>query len=125
MNNQTAYLTCKSEEYLHTTAIFGEIKKVILTDDFKGGFVRNIFGSTELDFSHAGLTGTAILDISQAFGEISITIPADWRLNLDFAQLFNGVEDLRERKNASPKTEKVLVLTGRSVFANVEILSSL
>ena len=52
-----------AEDYIQSTAVFSGIKKTILSKDFKGGKVSNIFGSTELDFTNAHLTGTALLDI--------------------------------------------------------------
>jgi predicted membrane protein len=125
MNQNLAYSATQSEAYINTTAVFGAIERTIVTDDFKGGSIRNLFGSTDLDFSNADLTGTAVLDIAQAFGEISLTVPHDWRVEFDFSQVFTGIDDLRERKTQPAKIDKLLVLKGRCLFAAVEILTSL
>src|ERR1700743_1592017 len=114
-----------AEDHLDATTIFGGIKKTILSKDFKGGKVSNWFGSTELDFTNADLNGVAILDISQAFGETSITIPADWRFETDTSQFFAVVDDFRDNVYQTSKTDKTLVIKGTSVFASVEILNSL
>ncbi|MFI5160376.1 MAG: LiaF domain-containing protein [Sphingobacteriales bacterium] len=112
-----------AEDYIHSTAVFAGIKKTILSKDFKGGKVSNIFGATELDFTHADLMGTALLDISQAFGEVSITVPADWRVEADVSQLMAVVEDFRNDVYRSKNSDKVLILKGISFCANVEIMN--
>ncbi|MDB5023212.1 MAG: hypothetical protein JWP78_967 [Mucilaginibacter sp.] len=114
-----------SEDHLSVSAIFSGIKKTILSKDFKGGKISNLFGSTELDFTHADLTGAAILDISQAFGETTLTVPNDWRIETDLSQLFAVVDDYRNNVYQTKKSDKVLVLKGGSVCASVEIQNSL
>ena len=114
-----------AEDHLNATAIFGEIKKTILSKDFKGGKVSNLFGTTKLDFTNADLNGIATVDISQAFGEIVITIPADWRIESDTSQFFAVVDDSRDNIYQTKKSDKTLLLTGYSVFASAEILNSL
>jgi predicted membrane protein len=125
MNNHSATVIPNTEDHLHETAIFSGIKKTILSKDFKGGKINNLFGGTELDFSHADLTGIAILDISQAFGETTITIPQDWRIETDLSQLFAVVDDYRNNIYQTKNSDKVLMLKGVSICGGVEILNSL
>ena len=122
MNYQSTVMP-NAEDYLQSTAVFSGIKKTILSKDFKGGKVSNIFGSTELDFTNADLTGTAMLDISQAFGEVSITVPTDWRIEADLSQLMAVVDDFRNNTYLAKNSDKVLILKGISFCGNVEIMS--
>jgi hypothetical protein len=122
MNFQSTVMP-NAEDYLQSTAVFSGIKKTILSKDFKGGKVSNIFGSTELDFTNADLAGTAMLDISQAFGEVSITVPTDWRVEADISQLMAVVDDFRNDVYRAKNSDKVLILKGISFCANVEIMS--
>ncbi len=115
----------RTEDHINTTAVFGEIKKTIITKDFKGGKVNNLFGTTKLDFTHTGLTGVAVLDISQCFGEVKVMVPSDWRIESDLSQIFAVVEDNRDNVYQTTKSDKVLVIKGTSVFAQVEILGCL
>ena len=115
----------RTEDHINTTAIFGEIKKTIISKDFKGGKVNNLFGTTKLDFTHTGLTGVAVLDISQCFGEVKVMVPSDWRIESDLSQIFAVVEDNRDNVYQTNKSDKVLVIKGTSVFAQVEILGCL
>jgi len=113
-----------SEDHLNVSALFSGIKRTILSKDFKGGKINNLFGSTELDFSNADLTGSATLDISQAFGETTITVPNDWRIETNLSQLFAVVDDYRNNVYQTKKSDKVLVIKGGSVCASVEIQNS-
>jgi hypothetical protein len=112
-------------DHLATSSIFSGIKKSVFSKDFKGGKVSNLFGSTEIDFTNADLNGTAILDISQAFGSTTITIPADWRVETDGSQFFAVIDDSRDHIYQTRSSDKTLVLKGLSMFASVEILNSL
>ena|SRR3569833_22381 len=110
-----------SEDYIVADTLFGSIERTVLSKDFKGGRIRNLFGGTELDFSQSELNGMAVLDISQAFGQTTITVPGDWRVVTDLSQVMAVVDDYRNDIYKSKSSEKVLVLKGTSFCANVEI----
>ena len=124
MNFQSTIIP-NTDDQITVNAVFSGIEKTILTKDFKGGKINNLFGSTELDLSNADLTGVAILDISQAFGEITLTIPSDWHVESDLSQLFAVVDDYRENKYRTRNSDKVLTLKGTSVCGSIEIHNSL
>jgi predicted membrane protein len=125
MNAQATTINSNVLDYLNTTAIFGEVKKTIISKDFKGGKINNLFGETTLDFTHADLSGIAMLDISQAFGEINITVPMNWRVETDISQFFASTEDKRQDVTLIKNSDKILVLTGTSAFAAINIISSI
>lgn len=125
MNILSGTITQNTDHSFNTTAIFGEIKRTILSKDFKGGIVRNVFGNTELDFTQADLTGVATLDISQAFGQVTIAIPIDWRVETEITHIASEMDDDRSYLTRTAKSNKVLVLKGLSVFAAVEIVNFL
>ena len=123
MTNTQASTTDNSEDYISSTAIFGGIKKTIISKDFKGGKVNNIFGETVLDFTYADIKGIAVLEISQAFGKTVVIVPGNWRLETDQTLLLATEEDKRNSdfKNIDP--DKVLIITGGSFFAVVTIVN--
>jgi hypothetical protein len=123
MNSSAQSTINDADNYLHTTAIFGGINRTVISKDFKGGSVTNLFGGTKLDFSYADLTGPAILDISQAFGETQITIPNDWRVETRVTHFCSVTEDNRQYSSLVNSNNKVLVLKGISTFAVVDILT--
>jgi hypothetical protein len=97
------------------------VKRTILSKDFKGGRISNVFGSTELDLSSADINGIAVLDLSLAFGEIVITVPCDWHIDADLSQFMATVEDNRDNVYQTTSTSKVLMLRGSSTCGLVEI----
>jgi predicted membrane protein len=112
-----------NEDQINSFTVFGEFKKRIVSKNFKGGTIKNLFGGTELDFTNADIDGVAILDISQAFGETKITVPKDWTVETRLSQLLAGVDDKRTSMENMPAKQKVLVLEGASVFAGINIRS--
>jgi predicted membrane protein len=112
-----------SENTINTTALFGGVQRTFLSKDFKGGKIRNFFSSTELDFTQADIRGIAELDISQAFGEITIAVPADWRVEADLAHICSVVDEDRAYDRRGYNSNKVLLLKGLSIFAVVDVVS--
>ena len=111
------------DEYLDAVSVFGGVKKTILSKDFKGGEVVNIFGGAELDFTQAEINGRVIIDITQIFGSTKIIVPSHWQVVSDIAAVFAGIDDKRMKSTAGLNTEKILVLKGVSIFAGVDIRS--
>jgi len=111
------------DDYLDAVSVFGGVKKTILSKDFKGGEIVNIFGGAELDFTQADINGRVIIDITQIFGGTKIIVPSHWQVVSDLAAVFASVDDKRMRTSASPNNEKVLVLKGVSIFAGVDVRS--
>jgi predicted membrane protein len=111
------------DDRLDTVSIFGGVKKKILSKDFKGGEIVNIFGGAELDFTLADINGRVVIDIVQIFGGTKIIVPSNWQVVSDLAAVFAAVDDKRIKTTASPDNLKILVLTGASIFAGVDVRS--
>jgi len=120
MNLQSTIIP-DTDNQININSVFSSIDKPMISKDFKGGKINNMFASTELDLSNADLAGMAVLNISQLFGEITLTVPSDWHVEVDISQLFATIDDYRENKYGLRSSEKVLTLKGTSVFANIEI----
>ena len=111
------------DDYLDAVSIFGGVNKTILSKNFKGGEIVNIFGGAELDFTQADISGRVYIDITQVFGGTKIIVPSNWQVVSDLAAVFAGVDDKRIRSTASSNNDKILVLKGTSIFAGVDIRS--
>lgn len=112
-----------NEDYLNSFSLFGDVKKNILSKAFKGGEIVNIFGGTNLDFSHADVNGRVIIDVVQLFGGTKLIVPPHWQLVSDIAPIFGGVSDKRIPDADLAASGKVLVLKGVSIFGGVDIKS--
>jgi hypothetical protein len=125
MNILSETIAQNADNYINTSTIFGDLKRTIISKDFKGGYVKNVFGNTELDFTHADISGPVLLDISQAFGQVTLAIPTDWQIDSDINHFASTMDDDRSYLIRTKRTGKVLVLKGLSVFAAVEIVNDL
>jgi len=112
-----------ADDYLDAVSVFGGVKKTILSKNFRGGEIVNVFGGAELDFTQANINGQVVIDITQIFGGTKIVVPPHWRVVPDLAAVFASVDDKRIRTNAAADSDKILVLKGTSIFAGVDIRS--
>lgn len=119
---------CKREEpsdedFLESTAIMAGVKKNVLTKNFKGAEITNVFGGTELNLTQADFEGKATLEITQVFGGTKLIVPANWEIRSgDMVTVLGSVEDKRPVP-PQPVNEgaKVLVLTGVIIFGGIDI----
>ncbi|MBS1531690.1 MAG: hypothetical protein JSU01_15395 [Bacteroidetes bacterium] len=111
------------DDFLDATSIFGGVKKTILSKNFKGGDVVNVFGGAEIDLTMADIDGKVVIEITQLFGGTKIIVPPHWQVVSNLSAVFAGVDDKRLRKPGSGDNNKVLVLEGISIFAGIEIRS--
>ena len=111
-----------NDNYINTTAIFGEVKKYVLSKDFKFGQVMNVFGRTTVDFCNADINGAVILDSTQLFGEIRIKAPANWHIVPEVTNIFVVVDDKRRNPTVNIDPNKTLILRGVGIFATIKII---
>ena len=112
-----------SQDYIDSVSIFGQIRKVILSKDFKGGDLVTIFGGNEIDFSKADVKGDVTLDVTQIFGGTKLILPSHWGVKTDMVAFFGGIEDKRRMTPGAESPTKLLILKGTSIFGGIEIRS--
>ncbi len=110
-------------DFLDSTCVFGGVRKVILSKDFKGGDITNFCGGSEIDLTQADIKGKVRLDVTQVFGGTKIIVPAHWEVKSEIVAIFGGIEDKRRVPTGVADPEKVLVLDGTSIFGGIEIRS--
>jgi len=110
------------EDYIDSTSIFGGIKKNVLSKNFKGGDIVNIFGGSEINLGQADINGRVELEVTQLFGGTKLVVPSNWEVKPEMTAIFGGIEDKRD-VSATSNPDKVLVLRGTSIFAGIEIKS--
>lgn len=115
--------TENTEDYLNTFSIFSSVKKNIMSKAFKSGEIVNIFGGTDIDFSHADISGQVVVDVVQLFGGTKLIVPPHWQVVPDIVQIFGGVNDKRIPNADVAASKKVLVLKGASIFGGIDIKS--
>ncbi|MBL0233378.1 MAG: hypothetical protein IPQ08_06905 [Chitinophagaceae bacterium] len=113
--------TWSKDDFVTSTSIFGGCKKNILSKNFQGGDIVNVFGGTELNLSQADIAGRVPLEMTTIFGGTKLIVPPNWSVQSEAVTIFGGLEDKRP---ASPESnDKILVLKGTVIFGGIEIKS--
>jgi predicted membrane protein len=110
-------------DYIDITAVFGGVKKNVLSKNFKGGDITSFMGGSEIDLSQADFTGTIKLDVTNVFGGTKLILPSTWEVQNDITAVLGGVDDRRQINGVTPDPNKVLMLDGVCVFGGIEIRS--
>jgi predicted membrane protein len=114
----------ESDELIDINCFFGGVKKNIISKNFKGGQIYNIFGGVDLDLSQSDIDGVYILDVTQVFGGIKIIVPSHWEIKSEVVSILGGFEDKRRNLSALNISEgKTLIIKGTSAFAGIDIKS--
>lgn len=108
-------------DVIDTTAIFGGVKKIVMSKNFKGGDVTTFMGGAEINLSQADCNGRVMIDCFNMFGGTKLIVPADWDVQSGLVTIFGGIEDKRQPGQVNPS--KVLYLDGTCIFGGVEIKS--
>jgi predicted membrane protein len=122
-DSHTAASDISSEDAIDAVSIFGGTRKNIISKAFKGGEITTFFGGTELNLMQADITGSATIEITQAFGGTKLMIPPHWNIKSEIVCVFGGISDKRPLSNDTPDSGKLLILKGTCVFGGIDIKS--
>lgn len=115
--------TFAAGDRLECTAVFCSLKRNVISKNFSGGELVNVFGGTCVDLSQADFQGTSIVELNILFGAVKLILPANWEVRTNIIHVFSGIEDKRNPQGIIPDSNKVLKLTGTVVFGGVELVS--
>ncbi len=110
------------QDVIDVTAIFGGVKKNVLTKKLKGGEIVTFMGGADINLTQADFQGKVIIDCFNMFGGTKLIVPADWDVQSQVVAIFGGVDDKRPPV-AHVDPNKVLYLDGTCLFGGVEIKS--
>jgi len=114
------------DDYIDSTVIFGNVKKHVISKNFKGGDTVTIFGGTEINLMQADVEGKIVLDMTQIFAGVKLIVPPNWEIQSDdLVAIFGAIEDKRPilADTSVVNAEKVLVLKGTCIFGGIDIKS--
>ena len=111
-----------NDDYIDINCIFSGVNKTVISKTFKGGRISCVFGGTELDLTKADIQGTAVLQLNEVFGGVTLVIPSNWTVRNNISGVFHGVDD-RRNNQVQNDSDKILLLQGSAVMAGVEIKS--
>lgn len=127
------YKYCDGHSYKETTSdsdrldfsvVFGNIKRNIISKDFKGGEMSIVMGGGELNLSQADINGVVNLEVNAVLGGARLVVPADWMIKSELSSVMGSVDDKRQiNTGISHDPNKVLRLEGNVVMGGIEIIS--
>lgn len=121
---QNSYSNYYSENYLRIDSIFGSAKKIILSKNFLGGTMTNIFGSTEINLLQADLNQPVVVDTFQLFGSTKIIVPPHWTVSTSVSSILSENDDRRKIINHNFDENRKMYITGTSIFGSITIKNS-
>jgi len=113
-----------SEDYIEANAIFGSVKKNIVSKNFTGGEINAIFGGCEINLMQAEIHGKVTLEMNQIFGGTKLIVPAHWEIQSELTAVLGSVEDKRPQvAKFGHENGDVLILRGAAIFGGIDIKS--
>lgn len=107
------------DAYAHS--VFSAVEKNIVARDFKEASADAVFGSVELDFTHADMASDkAYLNVNAVFGSIEVRTPSDWAVLVEANAVFGSCEN-KARPPLPSATPKTLIIRGDAVFGSIEV----
>jgi predicted membrane protein len=110
------------DNWLDVVTIFGNVKKLVYSKNFKGGDIVSIFGGTEINLTQADFNGNIVIELVQIFAGAKLIIPPHWQIRSEMVAVFGGIEDKRAPQT-NYDTDKVVILRGTTFFGGIEIKS--
>ncbi|MBC7947165.1 MAG: hypothetical protein H7Y42_04745 [Chitinophagaceae bacterium] len=111
------------DDFIESTCIFSGAKRVVLSKNFKGGEIVNVFGGCEVDLMQADMTTPAVLEVTAVFGGATLIVPSNWAIKSEAITIFGGISDKRRFNGVTEATTKTLILKGTLMFGGMEIKS--
>ena len=110
-----------NSEYIEINAVFGGVKKLILSKNFKGGEINSFMGGSELNLMQADIQQPIVLEVHNVFGGTKLIIPANWDVRNEVTAIFGGIDDKRSVNTGVPDEGKTLILKGACIFGGIEV----
>ncbi len=112
-----------TDNVLDIAAVFGSVKKTVMSKQFRGGEVVAVFGGAHVNLLHADMEGPVVIEVVNIFGGTTLLVPNNWEIKSEAVAIFGGVEDKRSIPHIPQVPDKTLILQGFSMFGGLEIKS--
>ncbi len=130
MENQSTYSTSTADtpvemhksDAIDVAAVFGAVKRLVVSKNFQGGEAVAVFGGVELNLIQSDIQHPIELETVAVFGGVKLIIPSNWTVRSEAVAIFGGVEDKRD-PNVIPDPNKTIILKGSTIFGGIEIKS--
>ena len=111
------------DDTIESVSIFGGVKKVITSKNFKGGEIVCFMGGAEYNLSQSDIIRPITIEIVQVFGGTKLIVPPHWEVRSESVAIFGGIEDKRPTQPGTFDPNKILIIRGTTIFGGIEIKS--
>jgi predicted membrane protein len=109
-----------SGDLMQHFVLFSGLETRHTNDHFRGGNVFTAFGGSEIDLRDATLAPEgAQMELTAAFGGITIIVPQSWKLHISGLPLFGGWSD--KTRNSSSAGGPEVVIRCLAMFGGIDI----
>lgn len=113
--------TKTSENTLTRVLIFSGINQKMFSENFKGGELVTIFGSSKIDLSEVKTKRKdPKLELVTVFGEIMIILPPNWKVKSEGVGILGTFDN--QTKQTTQKGPQIDI-EGASIFGSVKIIT--
>jgi predicted membrane protein len=90
-------ITTNTQDTVNYVAVFSGIETKNASQQFQGGYIAAFFGGTDVDLREANLSAEgATLELTTAFGGVSLKVPRHWKVVVTGVPVFGGWENSTE-----------------------------
>lgn len=112
-------LFVQMEHSFKSDIAFGNITKYVQCQALEEGVIENGFGSTTIYMDNARLNnGKAIIKVDNAFGEVKLFIPKEWRVLVEIERSLGSCDIYG---TCAEESENTLYITGECAFGVIKI----
>ncbi len=112
-----------TEDFIDTVSVFGNVQKIVVSKNFRGGEITCFMGGAEIDLTQADINGKVVLEVTCVMGGGKLIVPQNWEVKSEISAVFGGIEDKRQVRGNVVDFNKVLVLKGTVFMGGIEIRS--
>jgi hypothetical protein len=110
------------EDEVNAVGVMGAAEEKITTQALKGGYLRAVMGSVELDLSGAAIeTPPATIEATVVMGGAEIKVPQDWVVKTEAQVKMGAFEDSRGQEKVPEDTTPDLVITGKVIMGAIAV----
>lgn len=104
-------------------AFMGGVHRVVESPEYRGGDATAVMGAVELDLRGSRISSPpAVLDVFALWGGIEITVPPEWKVEIQVTPILGGVEKKARTTVADAEgSEQVLVVRGTALMGGIEV----
>ncbi len=108
------------ESVINATAILGGSRRIVHTQDFRGGDLTAIMGGCDIDLRGAAIANSpAVLDVFAMWGGIEIKVPLSWTVSFEGTPILGGYDDKTYHEKAD--VHQRLIVRGTVIMGGIEV----